>query len=660
MLYATIALLLLILAGVLVKQSADWRADAEDRERDRAQERLDQLMQAWESYIDDFVTLQLRALAPPEPGPAVLEASLREEKPWVDSVYLWEPGDVLFPGEPFPENLAAMQTTPCIARAMAATGGEDETLTAKRYLSCQSQGDRQTLLYATSQAAELLLDADHPEVVDAEIRGIGALPAMNIGLAADYRVNASRLVELRLQHTRAERALGRDDIAERWLAGMREEILGLDGPTLQSLLEIYTQNVKPQLALTANARTAPTSTGLDDDDPLEARAMRRLAIWKMVRERDWANADIPSLHDGPKLLMDSSTDPPGLLYVAKLGVGELYGGIELDQAELLRTLFRGAGKLAPHLTVRDSDGNVLAGSAESISVHRSVGHLMPSLEVGITEGAIPSVAADTTLYAQFGVIAIGMMAGVFSLVTLIRTDREQVSILARQREFMTRVTHELKTPLAGIRVIAENLEMGAYRDTEQVEAYARIIIAEAERLGLRVDEVIRAANGPAREDARAFDLTKMLEELVVTWRERYAASGAPGTEPATIELDAPQAVPMHGKVGILRDAITNLLDNALKYRREDRVLHVIVRARVQGRLVSVEVEDNGMGVPANLRTAIFEKFRRVEGPGRGLSGGHGLGLSFVSDAARLHGGTIECRESRTGGSTFVMRIKRDS
>ncbi|MSP56133.1 MAG: HAMP domain-containing histidine kinase [Myxococcales bacterium] len=657
--YATIGILLLILAGVGIRQSANWRVDAEARERDRAQERLDQLVAAWENYIDERVRFSLPLLASDDTSPAVVEASLRAKLEWVDSVYVWEPGDLVFPGEPFPENLSAMQSTPCIARAMAATGGEDEMLTAQRYLNCQKFGDRQLLLYSTSQAAELLLEADHPELADAEIRRIAPLPAMQIWSAADYRVNASRLVELRLQHARAERALGREDVAERWLAGMKSEILGLDGPTLHSLLEIYTQEIKPQLSFSTGddgGIGGPGNPGLDDDDPAEAKAKRRLAVWKMVGEHDWQHAEVPTVDEGPKLFTDSSTDPPGLLYVARLEVGHLYGGIQVDQIELLRTLYRLAGKLGPHLTIRGPDGDVLAGSKAPVSVYRPFGHLMPSLLVGITEGALPKVAADITLYAQLSVIAIGMLVGAFALITLVRTDREQLSILARQREFMTRVTHELKTPLAGIRVIAENLEMGAYRDTEQVESYARIIIAEAERLGLRVDEVIKAANGPAREDARGLDLSKVLSELVETWRERYAATGTG----ATIELDTPQALPMHGKGSMLRDAVTNLLDNALKYRRDDRPLRVRVRARVAGRFVIIEVEDNGMGIPAAMRKAVFEKFRRVEGAGRGLSGGHGLGLSFVSEAAQLHRGTIECGESRTGGSTFVMRVRRES
>ncbi|HNC95394.1 MAG TPA: ATP-binding protein, partial [Myxococcota bacterium] len=62
--------------------------------------------------------------------------------------------------------------------------------------------------------------------------------------------------------------------------------------------------------------------------------------------------------------------------------------------------------------------------------------------------------------------------------------------------------------------------------------------------------------------------------------------------------------------------------------------------------------------PAHMRKAIFERFRRVEGPGRGLSGGHGLGLYFVAEAARLLGGKVECREGTDGGARFLLRIPR--
>ena len=674
--YATIGVLLLMLAAVGMQQSTRHRVDAEARERARAQDQLDQLITAWESAVDEHVRFWLQGLGSGDTQTGDLERHWRTQFPWVDAVYLWEPGDVIWPAEPFPENMSAIQSNPCIARAMAATGAEDSMQTAERYATCRSGGGRPMALYSTSQTAELLLEADHPDLADQTIRDLGTLPAMAIGESWNYGVNARRLVELRLQHARAQHAMGREDIADHWLCGMKQELLTLNAPTLQSVVDLYTQNIRPQLLLAsaqnstepciaalglnpAQAVGALGSGGLGTDDILEARGLRRLAAWNMVRDQDWMNADIPTLTEGPKLVIDPTTDPPAILYAARLEVGNLLGGIQIDQDELIRTLFRNAGTLGPYLSIRDSEGAVLAGTDEPIFVYRSFGHILPFLQVGIAEGAIPTIATNGALYVQWAVIGIGMMVGVFALVTLVRTDREQLDILVRQREFMTRVTHELKTPLAGIRVIAENLEMGAYRDTEQVEKYARTIIAEAERLGLRVDEVLKAANGPAREDARALDLARVLDELVSTWRERYSVTGEGTTgESATIHCEAPQSLPMHGRVGILRDALTNLLDNALKYQHADRPLVVRVRARVQGRFVVVEVEDNGLGVPANMRKAIFEKFRRVEGPGRGMSGGHGLGLSFVAEAASAHGGTIECKENRSGGSTFVMRVKR--
>jgi len=108
----------------------------------------------------------------------------------------------------------------------------------------------------------------------------------------------------------------------------------------------------------------------------------------------------------------------------------------------------------------------------------------------------------------------------------------------------------------------------------------------------------------------------------------------------------------------LRDALSNLLDNALKYRHPERAGVCMVRLRTERRWLTVEVVDNGIGVPSDKRKAIFERFARVEGPGRGRAGGHGLGLAFVAEAARAHHGKVECREGIDGGARFLVRIRR--
>lgn len=144
----------------------------------------------------------------------------------------------------------------------------------------------------------------------------------------------------------------------------------------------------------------------------------------------------------------------------------------------------------------------------------------------------------------------------------------------------------------------------------------------------------------------------MVREVGERWRLLYEQAGA------RLDLDVPQSCHVVGLPGLVRDALTNLVDNALKYKREDRPLAATVRLRADRRWATVEVEDNGLGVPAEMRRSIFERFARVEGPGRGKAGGHGLGLSFVADAAQAHGGSIECKGGAEGGARFVLRIRR--
>jgi signal transduction histidine kinase len=200
--------------------------------------------------------------------------------------------------------------------------------------------------------------------------------------------------------------------------------------------------------------------------------------------------------------------------------------------------------------------------------------------------------------------------------------------------------------------MAETLEMGAFKDTAQREKFARQIIKEAERLGSRVDEVLRAASRPHADQVQAVDIDVLVKEINDRWQQLYEQQGA------TLILEASPIGTLQTSRSLLRDALYNLLDNALKYRREDRPGKVIFRVITDRSSVSFEVEDNGLGVPSNMRKAVFERFRRVEGPGRGLAGGHGLGLYFVAEAARSLGGKVDCRDGAEGGARFVIKIPR--
>jgi signal transduction histidine kinase len=111
-----------------------------------------------------------------------------------------------------------------------------------------------------------------------------------------------------------------------------------------------------------------------------------------------------------------------------------------------------------------------------------------------------------------------------------------------------------------------------------------------------------------------------------------------------------------GDMETLRDAISCLLDNALKYRREDRAAHVWMKLEQTGRWVVVSVTDDGLGVPKEMRKSVFNQFVRVEGDNRGKAGGHGLGLAQVAQIARAHGGVARCEEGVDGGARFSLRL----
>ena len=643
--YTTIAFLLAMFGIVGVREVASYRSASAERDLLLTRQHLDAYIDQWESGVAKGVQFWLSDLRSTD-RLRDREMDLRANEKWFDSFYIWDDGDVMWPAGAVEEDIGSLRADPCLSAATRGAGQVSNIEAARMYASCIGQSPQVSLL-AASESAELLLNADQPGLVDRVIRRVGPARLLSLQEAGRFGVSARRLISLRLQHARALYQGGRDDLARELLQSVADAIAGLDGAALEDLLDLYLYPVAHDL------RAYGGNLLGGEDDEAWLRAQRRLALYKEVRDRPWTAADAPSLSAGPRLLVDPYGDPPFLLSYARLDALGVFGGIQLDQPQLLESLLQGTpSEFRRFLSIRDPAGRVLAGPGDPLLIETSFTRVLPHLRVGLVEGAI--TGGDLrTLYAQLLPIAFGLVIGIFALLGLVHTDRQQVALFERQREFMTRVTHELKTPLAGIRLMAENLEMGSYRDEVQREKFARQIVKEAERLGLRVDEVIHAARQPQPERTTAIDGTTLVAELVERWRPLFDQQGA------TLVGEAPSIpTPMISQPGLLRDALSNLLDNALKYRHADRPSHCVIRLKPERRWVQFEVEDDGMGVPVAMRRAIFERFRRVEGAGRGKAGGHGLGLAFVAEAARMHGGKVECREGIDGGSTFVMRIRR--
>ena len=645
-LYISIAGLLALLAGVGVREAASFQSANELRDRDTAREQLDSLIETFQEriiYQARYWLVELRSVE----GLRGAAPSFRIKVPWVDAFYIWEGNEIAYPPDPPTENLDRLRADPCVAAAGKLAAGPDKLAAAAAYMQCRTR-EPEVALFAGSEAAELLFSIDRVDLAQRSIRALDPYPSLTLEGAAVAGVSPRRVLVLRLNLLRAALLQGEDNWAEANYARTAADILRQDAPTLNQVIDLYRYPVATDL------RKLRGLTPDEEDEDL-ARALRRIAAWKEIHDRNWDPADIPTADAGPRLLVDPYGETPWVLLYAKIGVGGVIGGVQIDQPALIEYFLSGLKPAVREaVSIRDAADQVVAGSSEPLMVHTNFDSILPHLKVGFTHSLVPQDGSRRRLILQLVPVGLGVLVGTVALLAMIRSDRQQMQLLDRQREFMARVTHELKTPLAGMRLMAENLEMGAWSEREQVFSFSARIMHEADRLSARVDEIIRAASGPVLEATTTFDADALLTEIAERWRPLIEQQGG------TLRVETLRGGSVTARQGLLRDALVNLVDNALKYRRTDRPLEVVLKVVGDRRSVWFEVIDNGMGVPAPLRKVIFERFRRVEGPGRGKSGGHGLGLSFVADAAQAHRGRVECRESASGGARFILKIRRRS
>jgi two-component system sensor histidine kinase SenX3 len=218
-----------------------------------------------------------------------------------------------------------------------------------------------------------------------------------------------------------------------------------------------------------------------------------------------------------------------------------------------------------------------------------------------------------------------------------------------RRDFVANVSHELKTPIGALALLAETMAAGG--DEAVVRQLADRVAREADRLGRIIDDLlnlsmIEAQESPSREPV---PVSVLVAEAVEAVRPAAAAAGIP----LEIEGQLPDAaIPCDRRQVV--SALTNLLDNAIKYSESPNA--VSVSASVSDGMATIAVTDHGPGIPSRDLERIFERFYRVDRARSRATGGTGLGLSIVRHVAQAHGGdvTVESREGE--GSTFRLRL----
>lgn len=301
-----------------------------------------------------------------------------------------------------------------------------------------------------------------------------------------------------------------------------------------------------------------------------------------------------------------------------------------------------------------------ARSQRSISLPITLSSIAVALSIALLVGWTllivrnPALAQD--IIANRVLLGVGI-GGFFVIMTvlvlfsvfLVREIRE----VRRHTSFIDSVTHELKSPLAALKLCLETLARDGLPD-EQRERLRGMMLDDVERLTAFIDRVLTATRIGA--DRSALPLQELdLRQTVQASALRVCRQAR--VEPAAILLEIPEGLTLVSDELAITAVIDNLLDNAIKYSEPPP--QVRARARVDGGLVTLEIVDQGIGIPRGHHKRIFERFYRIPGESVRARRGTGLGLYVVSELVRALGGKIEARSAGLGrGTTMSVTLPR--
>lgn len=334
------------------------------------------------------------------------------------------------------------------------------------------------------------------------------------------------------------------------------------------------------------------------------------------------------------------------------------GDVSLAEARLASAL----AVIPQGVVVYDGDGGIafrnkvaagyLTARHGEVLVEEAINDLAEEVAAG-TSTEVPSRTVDLFGPPRRTLVLRGIplernSEGVGALVVIDDvTDRRRLE--AVRRDFVANISHELKTPIGALGLLAETLL--SEDDPAVARRLAERMLDEAFRVGRTIDDLLELSRIEADEEAATTDVPVHLFIAEAVDRVRGAAEQQ-GIE---IEVKEPSArLTVAGDRRQLVSATYNLLENAVKY--SDRGSVVQVRAHTDGRWIDLAVEDHGIGIPRRDLERVFERFYRVDRARSRETGGTGLGLAIVRHVANNHAGEVRV-ESREGeGSTFTLRL----
>ncbi len=421
-------------------------------------------------------------------------------------------------------------------------------------------------------------------------------------------------------------------------------------PLISGIINTDSSGFNPQVI--GNAQTMPINTSVLPDVFEQNSSL----IAKMIQSKKRGYTQLEALQIETK-----GAPHPVLFFVGGLKpVGSQIIGMPIDPQQFIQeVLYYKLQELAGEdfklaIFRKNSDRPVestVPFKPEEAEISRQL-WLFPAYEmaIGLSGESIKAVLQqrfrENLLLIVF--LDVILLLGVFFLY---RTIRQEIKLARMKTDFVSNVSHELRTPLALIRMYAETLSLNRAPSQEKRNQYYRIIEKESERLTMLINNILdfrKMESGQRSFQKETVDLNEVVENVLSVFQFHLSNEGF------EVRKKTAAGIKMTGDRDAITEAVMNLLDNAIKYSPDKKL--VTIRTGASDGKAWVEVEDSGIGISAKDRKKIFDKFYRVSSGEVHQSKGSGLGLTLVHHIVKAHNGTVNVTSNPGEGSTFRIEF----
>ena len=333
--------------------------------------------------------------------------------------------------------------------------------------------------------------------------------------------------------------------------------------------------------------------------------------------------------------------------------GMTEGVLAVDTDEHVITINRAAADLIG-IEPEQAKGRSMLEAVRIPGLQKLVATALASQEPVEDELVLCERGRDVHLRARGAVLRDGQGQRFGAVIVLTDVTRLQ-RLENMRRDFVTNVSHELKTPITSIKGFVGALLDGAANNPENTRRFLETIARQADRLSAIIEGLLMLSRIEREADAAEIVIERgkvkgVLKSACQDWGEKAAEKDI------TIELSCDDEIEAGRNVVLLEQAVSNLIDNAIKYSEPGKTVSVSV-VPTDSELV-ISVRDEGRGVEQHHLPRLFERFYRVDQARSRQDGGTGLGLSIVKHIAQAHGGCVTAESTRGKGSVFSIHLPR--